>query len=194
MLALVAIAASLLFHFTQERERQLRQRVPAYASQLLAHQIEVISGQWSRATQAIAQSPLTLRLLQTNDDASRLEQLDRIISLHPHLGNIYVISSDQANGQKPIREILSRQQMQMIETAHSAQNKAPVLHAEALQLSLSEPVRSADGTVIGHVLVARHLKEISALFNQSPLLNGYAELRQVGTNPDTLLKRGNEQL
>ena len=109
VLALVAIAASLLFHFTQERERQLRQRVPAYASQLLAHQIEVISGQWSRATQAIAQSPLTLLLLQTRDDASRLEQLDRIISLHPHLGNIYVISSDQANGQKPIREILSRQ-------------------------------------------------------------------------------------
>ena len=64
VLALVLIAVSFLYRVTQDHERFVSQRAPAYAGQLLAGQIGAIAGDWSRATQAIAQSPLTLRLLQ----------------------------------------------------------------------------------------------------------------------------------
>ena len=194
VLALVLGATAYLFYFSQDHERLSQQRVPAYAGKLLAQQMEAITGDWSRATQAIAQSPMTLQLLQVRDETARRALLDQIISLHPQLGAIHVISSEQASGQKPISGNLNPQQLRVIDTAKSAQNKAPVLHVDALQLSLSEPIRSTDGSILGYVVVTRHLQEISALFAQSPLIDGYAELLQVSTNADILLKRGNEQL
>ena len=194
VLTLVAIATAFLFHFTQEHERQSSQRVPPYAGKLLARQIAAITNDWSRSTQAIAQSPLTLQLLETRDEASRRDQLDKIISLHPHLGTLHIISVEQAGGQKPITEQLTKQQLRILEAARAGQSKAPILHAESLQLSLSEPIRNAGGGIIGYVLVTRQLQELSSLFNQSPLLNGYAELLQVGATSDILLKRGNDQL
>ena len=60
VLLLVAIATAFLVHFSQEQERLASQRVPSYAGKLLARQIEAIASEWSRATQAIAQSPLSL--------------------------------------------------------------------------------------------------------------------------------------
>lgn len=194
VLLLVAIATAFLVHFSQEQERLASQRVPSYAGKLLARQIEAITSEWSHATQAIAQSPLTLQLLQTRDEALRRDQLDKIISLHPRLGTIHIISSDQAGGQRPITDLLTQQQLRILETVRTGLHKAPVLHAESLQLSLSEPIRSTDGTIMGYVLVTRQLKEISTLFNQTPLLNGYAELMQIGASSDILLKRGNDQL
>ena len=193
VLLLVASAAAFLVHLSQEQDRIASQRVPTYAGKLLARQIEAMTGEWSRATQAIAQSALTLQLLQSRDESLRRDQLDKIISLHPQLGTIHIISSDQADGQKPINDLLTQRQLRILETVRSGQHKVPVLHVESLQLSLSEPIRSTDGSIMGYVLVTRQLKEISALFNQSPLLNGYAELIQVGTSPDILLKRGNDQ-
>lgn len=194
VLVLVASASAFLVYLSQTQERHTSQRAPNYAGKLLAGQIEAITSDWSRATQAIAQSPLTLQLLQTQDETARRDQLDKIISLHPHLGTVHIISSDQAGGQKPISDLLTQQQLRLLETVRVGQHKAPILHAESLRLSLSEPVRSTDGSIIGYVFITRQLKEISSLFNQSPLLNGYAELLQVGTSSDILLKRGNEQL
>jgi diguanylate cyclase (GGDEF)-like protein len=194
VLALVIIAASLLYQLTQEHERLVSQRTPAYAGQLLAGQISTITGDWSRATQAIAQSPLALRLLQTQDEAERRAQLANIVSLHPDLGEIHILNSDQANGQSPVSGMLSSRQLHMIETARSDKNNTTSLRADLPLLTLTEPVRDTSGAVIGYVLVGRHLDEIRLLFDQSPLIDGYAELQQVNGSTDVLLKRGDEHL
>lgn len=60
VLLLIAIETAFLVHFSQEQERLASQPVPSYAGKLLARQIEAIASEWSRATQAIAQSPLSL--------------------------------------------------------------------------------------------------------------------------------------
>ena len=193
-LALVLSATAYLYHFSQDHERLAKQRAPAYAGSLLARQIEGITNDWSRATQAIAQSPTTLQLLQARDEPARRALLDQIISLHPQLGDIHVVSSEQASGLKPISGSLNPQQLRIIDIAKASQNKRPILHAESLRLSLSEPVRSTDGGILGYVVITRHLQEVSALFNQSPLIDGYAELLQGSANTDLLLKRGNELL
>lgn len=194
VLALVVIAASLLYRVTQDHERFVSQRAPAYAGQLLAGQISTISGDWSRATQAIAQSPLTLHLLQTQDEAERRAQLANIISLHPDLGEIHILNSAQANGQSPVSGMLNARQLHMIETARATKNEAASLRADLPLLTLTEPVRDAAGTIIGYVLVARHLNEVRMLFDQTPLIDGYAELQQVNGSTDVLLKRGDEHL
>ncbi len=194
VLTLVSLAGLVLYHATLESEQQISRRAPAYAGNLLASQISAIARDWSRATQAIAQSPLALRALQSNDAAEQRNQLALIGSLYPNLGDIHLISSDQARGLTPIPSMLDAQQKAMIEKARAAQHGATALHAESLALALSEPVRNTDGTIIGFVLVERDLTEVRALFNQSPLIDGYAELQQVNGTSDTLLKRGNEQL
>ena len=76
VLALVLGATAYLFYFSQDHERLSQQRVPAYAGKLLAQQMEAITGDWSRATQAIAQSPMTLQLLQVRDETARRALLD----------------------------------------------------------------------------------------------------------------------
>ena len=194
VLVLVALAALILYGLTQAQDQQARLRTPSYAGQLLASQIGGISGEWSRATQAIARSPLTLRLLRAQDENERRERLAEIVSLHPALSEINIISSAQAAGQTPITGMLSTRQLHLIDTARAAQPSAASLRAETPRLTLTEAVRDSDGAVIGYVLVARQLNEIAALFNHSPLIDGYAELQQVNGKSDVLLKRGNEQL
>jgi len=192
VLAFVAIAAFFLHRVAQQQLLHASQRAPAYAGKLLAQEIVTVASAWGQATQAIAQSPLTLRLLQTQDETERNQRLSEIISLHPQLGQIQVIGSDQARGQQPIPAQLSARQLQLIESASAAQKSN--LHAEAPLLTLIEPVRNPEGAIVGYVLVARHFQEIGLLFNQSPLIDGYAELQQANGQTDVLFKRGNEQL
>ncbi len=194
VLTLATLAGWVLYRATLEREQQTSQRPPAYAGTLLASQVSAITRDWSRATQAIAQSQLAQRLLQTNNEAERREQLTLLTGLYPNLGAVQLISSDQASGQTLILEMLGAQQKHMIEKARAAQAGVTAVHVEPLVLTLSEPVRNTQGAIIGFVLVERDLTEVRELFNQSPLIDGYAELQQVNGVSDTLLKRGNEQL
>ena len=192
VLACVAIAGYFSYRVTHEHTQQIRQRAPAYAGKLLAQEIVAVAAPWGQATQAIAQSTLTLRLLQTQDETERRQRLAEIVSLHPHLGQIQIIGSDQVLGQQPISAQLSVRQLRMIESA--AQNAKTHLHAEAPLLTLIEPVRNPEGAILGYVLVTRHFQEIGTLFNQSPLIDGYAELQQANGHTEILFKRGNEQL
>ena len=194
VLTLATLAGWVLYRATLEREQQTSQRPPAYAGTLLASQVSSITRDWSAATQAIAQSQLAQRLLQINNEAERREQLALLTGLYPHLGAVQLISSDQASGQTPISGLLGAQQKHMIEKARAAQAGVTAVHVEPLVLTLSEPVRNTQGAIIGFVLVERDLTEVRELFNQSPLIDGYAELQQVNGVSDTLLKRGNEQL
>lgn len=194
VLALVALAALFWQRMTHEQMVRASQRAPAYAGKLLAQEIESVANHWGQATQAVAQSPLTLRLLQTRDENERRQRLADINSLYPQLGQIQVIGSDQALGQQAIPAQLSAWQLRMIEGAKTAQKSPANLHAETPRITLIEPVRSAAGAVVGYVLVARHFQEIGKLFNQSPLIDGYAELQQANGQTDILFKRGNEQL
>lgn len=194
VLAFVAIAAFFMQRITQQQLLHVSQRAPAYAGKLLAQEIVSVASTWGQATQAIAQSPLTQRLLQTRDENERRQRLADIISLYPQLGQIQVIGNDQVLGQQPISAQLSARQLRMIENASAAQKTQANLHAEAPLLTLIEPVRNPEGAIVGYVLVARHFQEIGQLFNQSPLIDGYAELQQANGQTDVLLKRGNEQL
>ena len=191
---LAMLAGWVLYRATFEREQQTSQRPPAYAGSLLASQISAITRDWSRATQAIARSQLAQRLLQTKNEIERRDQLTLLSGLYPSLGSVQLISSEQASGQTPIPEMLGAQQKHLIEKARAAQSGTTTVHVEPLVLTLSEPVRSPDGAIIGFVLVERDLAEVRELFIQTPLIDGYAELQQVNGVTDTLLKRGNEQL
>jgi diguanylate cyclase (GGDEF)-like protein len=194
VLAFVAMAAFFLYRATQQQVLQAGQRTPAYAGKLLAQEIVTVASAWGQATQAIAQSPMTLRLLQTQDETERRQRLAEIVSLHPHLGQIQIIGSDQVLGRQTIPAQLSARQLRMIESASAAQQPQANLHAEAPLLTLIEPVRSPGAAIVGYVLVTRHFQDIGLLFNQSPLIDGYAELQQANGQTDILLKRGNEQL
>ena len=194
VLAFVAMAAYFSYRITQQQMQQASQRAPAYAGKVLAQEIESVASAWGQATQAIAQSNMTLRLLQTRDENERRLRLADINSLYPHLGQIQVIGNDQASGQQMIHTQLSAWQLHMIESTSSAQKPQANLHAEAPLLTLIEPIRTPEGSIIGYVLIARHFQEIGQLFNQSPLIDGYAELQQANGHTETLLKRGNEQL
>ncbi|MBI5751153.1 MAG: GGDEF domain-containing protein [Hydrogenophilales bacterium] len=193
-LTLIASAGLMLYHGTTDAERHSRDRAPIYAPQLLANQIAESTRQWARATKAIAQSPLALRILKSADASERRELMATLASLQPELGEIQLITSEQAKGQTPIPSALGAQQKHMIEKARTASNQGAALRAETLSLTLSEPVRDADGGIAGFVLVVRNLAEVRALFATTPLIDGYAELQQVNGVSDTLLKRGNEQL
>jgi diguanylate cyclase (GGDEF)-like protein len=192
--SLATSAGWVLYRATLEREQQTSQRPPAYAGSLLASQISAITRDWSRATQAIARSQFAQRLLQTNNETERREQLALLSGLYPSLGSVQLISSEQASGQTPIPELLGAQQKHLIEKARAAKVGTTTVHVEPLVLTLSEPVRSPEGAIIGFVLIERDLAEVRELFTQSPLIDGYAELQQINTASDTLLKRGNEQL
>ncbi|MEK6662641.1 MAG: GGDEF domain-containing protein [Pseudomonadota bacterium] len=193
-LTLIASAGLMLYRSTTDAERHSRERAPVYAPQLLANQIVESTRQWTRGTKAIAQSPLTLRILKSTDAAERRELMATLTSLQPELGEIQLITSDQAKGQTLIPSALGAQQKRMIEKARAASNQGAALRAESLSLALSEPVRDTDGGIAGFVLVERNLSEVGALFAATPLIDGYAELQQVNGVSDTLLKRGNEQL
>lgn len=192
-LTLIASAGLMLYRATTDAEHHSRERAPAYAPQLLAGQIAESTRQWTRATKAIAQSPLALRILKSADAAERRELMATLVSLQPELGEIQLITSEQAKGQTLILSSLGTQQKRLIEKASAASNKG-ALRAETLSLTLSEPVRDADGGIAGYVLVERNLADVGALFAATPLIDGYAELQQVNGVSDTLLKRGNEQL
>lgn len=192
-LTLIASAGLMLYRATADAEHHSRERAPAYAPQLLAGQIAESTRQWTRATKAIAQSPLALRILKSADAAERRDLMATLVSLQPELGEIQLITSEQAKGQTLILSSLGTQQKRMIEKAGAGSNKG-ALRAETLSLTLSEPVRDADGGIAGYVLVERNLADVGALFAATPLIDGYAELQQVNGVSDTLLKRGNEQL
>lgn len=193
-LILIGSATWILYRSTLVAQRVQRERAPDYAAQLLADQIAASTRVWARATQAIAQSPLALRILKTTDANERRELMATLNSLQRDLGEIQLISSEQAQGQMLIPHALGAQQKRMIEKTHTLPHAGATLRAEALRLALSEPVRDASGAVAGYLLVERNLSEISALFAATPLIDGYAELQQINGVSDTLLKRGNEQL
>jgi len=197
-LTLIVCAGWVLYRSTQDAERHSRESAPAYAPQLLANQIAESTRQWTRATKAIAQSPLALRILKSADAAERRDLMATLTSLQPELGEIQLITSEQAKGQTLIQSSLGTQQKRMIEKARAASdpasNQGAALRVETLSLALSEPVRDTDGGIAGFVLVERNLSEVGALFAATPLIDGYAELQQVNGVSDTLLKRGNEQL
>lgn len=193
-LMLIVSAGLMLYRGTQDAERHSRERAPAYAPQLLANQIAESTRQWSRATKAIAQSPLALRILKSTDAAERRELMATLASLQPELWRIQLITSEQAKGHTLIPSALGEQQKHMIEKARAASNQGTALRAETLSLALSEPVRDLDGGIAGFVLVERNLAEVRTLFATTPLIDGYAELQQLNGVSDTLLKRGNEQL
>lgn len=193
-LVLIAGAGMVLYHSTTQAERHSRDRAPAYAPQLLASQIADSTRQWTRATKAVAQSPLALRFFKSADAAERRALMATLGSLQPELGNIQLITSEQAKGQALISSALGEQQKRMIEKARADSTQGAAFRAETLRLALSEPVWNADGEIAGYVLVERNLAEVGALFAATPLIDGYAELQQVNGVSDTLLKRGNEQL
>lgn len=197
-LALIASAGWVLYLSATQAERHSRESAPAYAPQLLAHQLTETTQKWIRATRAVAQSPLALRVLKTADANERRELFATLASLQSELGEISLITSEQAKGQTLIPSALSAQQKHMIEKARVATDPAlkhgAALRAETLNMSLTEPVRDLDGNIAGFVLVERYLTEIGTLFATTPLIDGYAELQQVNGVSDTLLRRGNEQL
>ena len=201
-LTLISSAGLVLYKSSQESTHQSRERTPAYAPQLLANQIADYTRAWSHATKAIAHSPLTLRILKSTQAIERRELMTALISLQPELGEIQLITNEQASGQTLIANALGTQQKRMIEKARVASklalqpaaSQATALRAETLSLSMSEPVRDGEGAIAGYVLIERNLSEIGALFAGTPLIDGYAELQQVNGVSDILLKRGNEQL
>ena len=201
-LTLILSSGLLLYKNSQESSRHSLQRSPAYAPQLLANQITAYTRDWSRATKAIAQSPLTLRILKSTQAIERRELMATLTSLQPELGEIQLITNEQASGQALISSALGTQQKNMLEKARDASKLASqttashhtALRAEMLHLSISEPVRDGDGALVGYVLIERNLSEIGALFANTPLIDGYAELQQVNGVSDILIKRGNEQL
>ena len=193
-LILIASAIWILYRSTLVAQHVQRERTPDYAAQLLADQIAASIRTWARATQAIAQSPLALRILKTTDTNERRDLMATLNSLQPDLGEIQLVSQEQAQGQMLIPRALGAQQKRMIEKTHTLPHAGTALRAETLRLALSEPVRDASGTVVGYALVERTLGEISTLFAATPLIDGYAELQQINGVSDTLLKRGNEQL
>ncbi len=189
----VALAGLVLHQMALERERSLQHQPPPYAGFLLASQISATVRDWSRGASAVAHSPLTARFLQSPDEATRKDILNTLLSLQPELGNLQIISLAQAQGSAPIPALLSPRQKQLLNSARSTEAQT-ILRVETLSLNLSEPVRAADGSLLGFVLAERDLLPIRDLFAQSPLIDGYAELQQVNGNADVLLKRGNEQL
>lgn len=196
-LMLAACAGYVLHHAAQAASRHHRDAAPSYAASLLASQITESTRHWTRATKAIAQSPLTLRFLKSANPAERHDLMASLLSLQAELGEIQLITSEQAGGQTPIQGALDAQQKRMIDKARartSTPDQGAALRAEPLRLVLSEPVRDRDGSIAGFVLVTRNLSEVSALFASTPLIDGYAELQQENGVSVTLLKRGNEQL
>ena len=197
-LTLIASAGFILFRATTDAQQHSREGAPEYAPQLLAGQIAQLTGQWTRASKAIAQSPLALRILKSTDAAERRELMATLTSLQPDLGEIELVTSEQAKGQTLIPRALGAQQKRMIETARvaskPASNQAAALRAEVLSVSMSEPVRNTDGGIAGYVLVDRNFSEVGALFATTPLIDGYGELQQVNGVSNTLIQRGNEQL
>ena len=193
VVGIVLLSGFVLHQVTLERERALQHQRPPYAGFLLAKQLSAVTHDWSRATLAIAQSPIATRLLQSKDEATRQELSNILISLHPELGDVQIISLEQARGALPIPGSLSASQKQLLDMAPS-DAKGTRLHAETLSLALSEPIHAPDGSVLGFVLVERDLLPLRDLFIQSPLIDGYAELQEQSGVTEVLLKRGNEQL
>lgn len=192
MLAVVAGGGFMLYAIGVEREQTRSLEAPSYAPRLLATEITSITQQLDAATQAIARSPLTLRILKATNEAERTEWTAMLVSLHPNLGTIQVLTTAQAAGQAPIPVTLVSQQKHLIEKAGTTDHAA--LRARPTTLTLSEPVRDASGATIGYVLIEHELKSIRNLFATTPLISGYAELQQINGTSDVLLKRGNEQL
>lgn len=192
MFAVVAGGGFLLYAAGVEREQALSQAAPSYAPRLLAAEISTLTQPLAAATQAIARSPLTLKVLKAGTEAERAEWMTMLTSLHPALGTIQVLTTAQAAGQAPIPTTLVSQQKHLIEKAGTTSHAA--LRARPTTLALSEPVRDASDATIGYVLIEHDLKAVRNLFAATPLIDGYAELQQINGTSDVLLKRGNEQL
>lgn len=188
----IALAGFILHQMTLEREHSLKQQPPSYAGFLLANQIGAVVQEWVRGTRAVAHSSVTVRLLQSTDETSKRELQSVLTGLQPELSNLHIISVAQANGSVPVPMVLSPAEKQLLSNARGAGDSR--LNVDTLSLKLSEPVRAADGTLLGFVLIERDLLPVRDLFNQTPLIDGYAELQQISGMSETLLKRGNEQL